>query len=155
MWRERWMGGQSFKNLSQAIVESGKWETSGLDGWLEIQRRVDVASRGRNPALGTSVFSLRTAAVLVASLGRTLWSIGSWTLSTCACSCRLRVSEQGGVPVLLKCQRWHRWGLTWYHWHCYLLSHSLFNNMSLHGCLTVTSDPVSAEMWVLPALSIS
>lgn len=77
---------------------------------------------------GTSVFSLRTAALLVASLGRTLWNVGSWTLSTWTCSCGLRVSEQDGVPVLLKCQRWHRWGLMWYHWHCYLLSHSLLNN---------------------------
>ena len=39
-------------------------------------------------------------------------------------------------------------------WYWDLLSHPLLNNFSLDGCFTITSDPVSAEIQVLPALAI-
>ena len=32
-----------FKELAHAIVKTGKFKTSGEPGWLETQRRVDVA----------------------------------------------------------------------------------------------------------------
>lgn len=149
------MGRWSFKNLSHAIVGSGKWETSGKDGWLEIQRRVDVASRGRNP-------SLRDLSLLFKDCGRPCGFTGQdfverWELDTECLDLQLWAPclWAGWSPCFVEMPKVAQVRPTWYHWHCYLLSHSLLNNVSLDGCLTVTSDPVSAEMWVLPALSIS
>lgn len=89
MERERaWEGRERerliFKDLAHGTVGS---EIPGQGGGLETQRSVDEAVRCRNPSfMGTSVFSLRTAAALVAFLGRTVECWELCPVSTGACS---------------------------------------------------------------------
>ena len=77
----------------------------------KTQRKSQCWSGGRNSSSvgGPQSSFLRTAAALVACLGRILWLVGALPCEQLGLELGIPlVSEHGSIPFLLRRPRWHR-----------------------------------------------
>ena len=83
---------------------------------------------------------LRTAAALVAFLGRILWLVGALPCEQLGLELGVPlVSEHGSIPFLLRCPRWHRRGLRW---HVLALSLAVTSQpLLINPCLWLVVSP--------------